>query len=191
MKLTLFFMKIPTIKTFFTKVELPAKKGKLAVSAAADKPKKTISKKPAVKSAVAKTGVVKKPITSALVVKKVAKKNTVKPPIKKVLAKTVVKKTPVKKISTPVTKTKLVVASDSQSFWISDGQILNSLPALEAALKVMPVAVYRSHADSDSNHFADWVELVLGDKICAVALRKAKTAKSAAVVVQKHLNSLA
>ena len=83
--------------------------------------------------------------------------------------------------------TKLVVASDSESFWISDGQILNSLLALEAAFKTMPAATYTYHACTDGNHFADWVELVLADNVCATALRKAKTASAAQVIIKKHV----
>ncbi len=118
--------------------------------------------------------------------------------------KTVVKKVAVKKASTPkaapnkvavkkaVTKKtanekkRLVVASDSESFWMSDGQVLNSLIALETALKSMKLTVYTYHVNKDGNHFADWAEAVLGDTECAKALRGAKTASAAYKVVVTH-----
>lgn len=81
----------------------------------------------------------------------------------------------------------LVYAPDKQSFWLQDGQVLNSLLALKAALEAMEKTVFAHHVNTEKNDFADWVDLVLGDGECALALRKAKTAKSAHTVVVKYL----
>lgn len=81
----------------------------------------------------------------------------------------------------------LVYAPDKQSFWLQDGQVLNSLLALKAALEAMEKTVFAHHVNIEKNDFADWVDLVLGDGECALALRKAKTAKSAHTVVVKYL----
>lgn len=179
-------MKISTIKTLFNKTSVPPQKGNVAVAKVSDKSKKIV----ALKSVVKKTAVKKAPpkkstVTSKSIVKKTA--------VKKVATKKTVSQKPLVKkdvLKKTVKEIKLVVASDSQSFWLQDGQILNSLPALEVALKGMSVATYKYHALTDGNHFADWVELVLADKVCADALRTIKTAASAHTVVKKHLTMM-
>ncbi len=82
---------------------------------------------------------------------------------------------------------KLVYANDETSFWASDGQILNSLVALRDALAVMDKAVYTHHVTKERNDFANWVEVVLGDKKCATDLRQAKSAGGAKLIVIRHL----
>jgi phage-related protein len=143
---------------------------------AIEKMKALFSKKEAVASVPVKVVPVPK---KKAAVKKVATK---KAPAKKVATKTTVaKKTAAKKVSKPTLR--LVVASDSQSFWVQDGQVLNSLLALEMALKTMKPAVYAYHTSGDSNHFADWVEVVLGDSECATDLRNATTKTAAHRIV--------
>ena len=97
------------------------------------------------------------------------------------------KKVATKKIAGPKSKKDLVVASNYNSFWMNDGQILNTLTALEGALKGMGNDVYKYHTNLGRHDFANWVEDVLLDIECAVALRKAKTAKSAHTAVVKFL----
>lgn len=175
-------MKIPTIKKFFNKTDIPAKKGTVLVAKVADKAKKTIPKKAGVKKVVQKKVATKTPTV-------IAKVNAKKSPKKVVTKKDVVVKKPVKNKSADkqTDKIKLVVASDSESFWVEDGQILNSLFALELALKTMPVATFKYHALTDGNHFADWVEAVLEDPVCAHGLRKAKTVKAAHIILKNHI----
>lgn len=107
-----------------------------------------------------------------------------------VTKKSVVKKTATKaSAKKPVSKAapSLVYASDSQSFWVSDGQILNSLVALEIALTSMDKEVFSHHVSKAKNDFAGWVDAVLQDSECAKSLKAVKTAKSAAMVVKKCL----
>lgn len=80
-----------------------------------------------------------------------------------------------------------VYASNEQSFWTVDGQILNSLIALRDALSGMSKAVFTHHVNTKKNDFAEWVDVVLFDTACASDLRKAKTAASAHTVVVNHL----
>jgi len=118
-------------------------------------------------------------------VKKVAAKKTTKPVAsRKVVAST-------KKVASKKTAAgkALVYAPNEQSFWVHDGQILNSLAALEAALETMEKAIFTHHVGKDKHDFADWVETVLGDSACAADLRKAKTKTTAAAVVAKHLRA--
>ena len=124
-----------------------------------------MAKKPAVK----KTAPKRKPA-----VKKTAAK---KPAAKKVAKKTVVKK-PSKD---------LLFASDQESFWVQNGEILNSLIALRDALENMDKGVFEFHAQGDQNDFSIWVETVLCDADCAADIAKAKTQKSARTAVNKHL----
>lgn len=103
--------------------------------------------------------------------------------------KAAAKKTAAKKSSAKKTPPKrpLVQAADHESFWTTDGQVLNDLIALHTALKAMDAAVYRYHVTRDRHDFADWVEAVLEDAACATALRRAKTPKSAHTVIIRHL----
>ncbi len=141
--------------------------------------KKTIkkTKKPAVKK-TAKRTVKKAPTKKKVVKKKPAKKITLK---KKVVKKTVKKaeKKVSKKKPTKKQKPALIVASDTASFWVNNGPVLNSLAALEEALLVITVEQFKFHAGGQQNDFAIWVETILLDKECAKALKKAKTQKTA------------
>lgn len=117
-------------------------------------------------------------------------------PTKTAPAKVVAKKTPAKKVAVAKKTTKkapmmtpLVYADNSESFWLSDGQILNNLVALKDALSTMNASVYAHHATAGKNDFAQWVEEVLGDASCAKSLRSAKTPASAKTAVVKHLKN--
>jgi hypothetical protein len=122
------------------------------------------------------------------VAKKAAPKKAVKSKSTSIKVTGVVtKKVATKKVTGAKEKKDLVVASNYNSFWMNDGQILNTLKALEGALKNMDNAVYKYHTNLGRHDFANWVEDVLMDIECATALRKAKTAKSAHTVVVKFL----
>ncbi len=126
---------------------------------------------------------VKKTATKKVAPKKVATAKSTSSKVTGVSAKKVAPK----KITGSKLKKDLVVASNYNSFWMNDGQILNSLVALESALKKMDNAVYKYHTALGRHDFANWVEDVLLDIECATALRKAKTAKSAHTVVVKFV----
>lgn len=117
-------------------------------------------------------------ITTKAGVKKVAKKAV----IKKVVSAP--KKTSIKKTITPKT---LIYAGNEQSFWVKNGEVLNSLTSLYQALASMDEEVFAYHVTKDKNDFSDWVEMVLCDEACASDLRKAKNSDKACVVVAKHL----
>tara|TARA_B100000508_G_scaffold141056_1_gene145707 strand:+ start:4405 stop:4812 length:408 start_codon:yes stop_codon:yes gene_type:complete len=114
-------------------------------------------------------------------------------PKKKVTAKKVTKKAAPKKAAkrTPSrAKSKrkdLVYADNQSSFWVSDGQVLNSLMALRDALDEMEKEVYLYHARGEQNDFSVWVSDVLCDSKCASDLVKARTPRSAKTVVVRHL----
>lgn len=145
-------------------------------------------------------------IKKKVVTKKIAKKVTKKPIAKKV-AKTIktTKVTKSSKATKATSKAKLVVktkasaankakkdlifTSNEQSFWVNDGQILNSLLALHEALLGMNDEVFYHHANQDKNDFADWVEFVLCDGSCAIDLRKVEDKAKASTVVGKHLKT--
>lgn len=119
------------------------------------------------------------------VAKKVAPKKVV---AKKAVPKKVATKKLVKKASV-IEKKPLVVSSNKQSFWLVDGQILNSLEALETVFAEMEKSIFEHHVGKDRNDFAVWVEVVLEDKDCAALLKKAKTAKAAKTAISKSLKS--
>lgn len=118
-------------------------------------------------------------------VAEVTKKTTVK----KVVKKAAPKKTAVSSTKKVTSKKTLRIANNQQSFWVNNGQILNSLLALEAALASMSKETYAYHVAKGRNDFAQWVEYVLIDVACANDLRKAKTQTAAKAVVVKHLKT--
>ena len=111
--------------------------------------------------------------------KKVGKKTT-----KKVASLTSKKTT-----KRPISKKPLIYADNERAFWVNNGQILNSLVALQKALTEMEKAVFAHHVNAEKNDFADWVEAVLADEICAADLRKTKTPTAARTIVVRHLKS--
>ena len=123
--------------------------------------------------------------------KKVTKKSVKKAVPKKVPKKTVAKKATRKSVTKKATKKTekkpLIYAENQESFWVNNGQVLNSLVALRDALNEMEKEVYLYHAGSAQNDFAAWVDAVLSDTACAKDIQKAKTPKSAEAVINKHL----
>ncbi len=115
---------------------------------------------------------------------------TVNMTVKKTTRKADVKKTPTKSVAKTANKKKeLVVADQNTSFWVTNGQILNSLVALRDALDQMEKEVYLYHAGKVQNDFVNWVSAVLNDSACAKDLGKAKTPKSAKTVIVRHLKT--
>lgn len=98
------------------------------------------------------------------------------------------KKTVAKKAA-PAKKKPLLFSDNQTSFWVQDGQILNSLVALRDAFATMSKETYHYHTSLDHNDFATWVALVLDDDACAIALQSAKTPAAAKTVVIKHLKA--
>lgn len=142
-------------------------------------PTKKVTKKTAAKKTAKKAP--KKATTKRAASKKVATKKKSPTP------KTTSKKTTSKKATSAGNQKALVYADDTKSFWVTDGQVLNSLLALRDALTQMEKDVYRYHAAGKKNDFADWVERVLVDKACAADLKKAKTPNAAKTIVVRHL----
>lgn len=146
--------------------------------------KKASTKKPAAKKPVKKT--------TKTVAKKVTKKPAAKKPVKKAVSNKVNARKGREgalgqKASAKKPVKDLVYSPDEQSFWTTDGEILNSLTALADAFAAMEKDVYQFHAGGDQNDFATWVDVVLCDGDCAADLHKAKTPKSAKTVVVRHL----
>jgi len=130
------------------------------------------------KKSVAKKAAAKKPVKKTVTKKSVAKKAAAKKTTSKKVTKKTAKKTNTKE---------LVVAPEHESFWVTDGRILNSLIALHDTMNEIEKETFGHHVNSEKNDFADWVELTLCDGDCAKDLRKAKTPKSAKSVVVRHL----
>lgn len=141
------------------------------------------TKSAAAKKSVAKPTKAKKPAVKKTKTTKSIKAAT-KPKTTKAKAakKTTSTKVPIKK---PVKD--LVYASDQESFWVHDGEILNSLLALRDALAKMDKDIYQFHAAGEQNDFSLWVDTVLQDPDCAADLTKAKTPRSAKTTVVRYL----
>jgi hypothetical protein len=144
---------------------------------------KKIAKKKVLKKAAAKKVTPKKTIRKATTKKVTPKKTAAKKVVKKVVAKKGAKKTTSKKQA----KKSLVLAPNEKSFWVTNGEVLNSLLALRDALDEMEKEVYSYHVSKEHSDFASWVDSVLCDKKCAAELKKAKTPDKAKTVVVRHL----
>lgn len=128
---------------------------------------------------------VTKKVASKKAVKKVAHKKTA---IKKAAAKKTTQKTTTKKAVKKVTKkVPLVAAPVEKHFWTNDGQVLADLVSLAESFAAMDDMLFTYHANETKNDFADWVEHVLGDVVCAQSLRRASTPKQAHGAVVRRL----
>jgi FtsZ-interacting cell division protein ZipA len=114
----------------------------------------------------------------------------------KKVTKTTAKKEPAKKATTAKATTKpktvtsfkaMVCASDGECFWTRDGRILQNLEDLHLAFGTMDHEVFLHHVQKEKNDFADWVEHVLQDLDCAVALRKAEKLAQAQKITAAHI----
>jgi len=142
--------------------------------------KNTQAKKVTTKSI--KTVVTKKS-TSPVGAKKTPKQSVTKS------AKKVATKVPVVKIGRKISggKKALVIAPAEKKFWVQTGEILESLTDLATSFAKMDAVAYQHHVDTTKNDFASWVEHVLEDVLCADALRRSKTPKTARIAVIKYL----
>jgi hypothetical protein len=129
--------------------------------------------------------------TTTKVTKKEGVDVTKKSAVKKVAKRSTLKTTsiPVVKLghNKAVTKKTLRTAPDEKKFWLSNGEIIDSLANLADSFAKMDALIYRHHVNESKNDFALWVEQVLEDGKCAEALRRSKSPQSAQVVVVKHL----
>jgi len=143
---------------------------------------KKVAKRSAAKKVPAKKSV-KKVAPKKSVKKAVPKKSVKKAPAKKVAKKSAAKKATAKK----QTKKPLVLASNDESFWVTNGAVLNSLIALRDALDEMEKDVYSYHVSKEHNDFANWVDVVLCDSKCATDLKQANNPVKAKSVVTRRL----
>lgn len=104
-------------------------------------------------------------------------------------AKKVTKKATPKKGSAKKHVRALVCAPGEHCFWTTDGQVLENLDQLQIAFGSMDDEVFLHHVTKEKNDFADWVEHVLDDAVCAGLLRRAKKASSARTAVVRCLRS--
>ncbi len=88
----------------------------------------------------------------------------------------------IKKRSNP-----LVKIGPEKYFWLCDGQVLKNLKELAVALEKMNNDVFKDHVSGEKNDFALWVKDVFGEQKLATALRRAKTAKTAAKKIRASI----
>ncbi len=138
---------------------------------------KTTSKRNSTSKSVSRTN---KKVVARVTVKSITS-NAKKRSTKKTVSKTKNRK---------VSKNKdLIIANGPTSFWVTDGQVLDSLITLKIAFGKMTKKTYDYHIKGESNDFVEWVSLVLKDRACARDLEKSRTPKSAADVITEHLKS--
>jgi len=76
---------------------------------------------------------------------------------------------------------------DVKRFHGHDGEILNNIYELKAALGKMHNAAYRHHVTEEKNDFARWVREVLGDDKLAGDLAKCEDQKEAFRIVADRI----
>lgn len=79
------------------------------------------------------------------------------------------------------------MAGAGSAFWVNNGPSLRHLLDLSKFLAIITEEQFRYHTARAGNDFAKWVGAVLGDKKCAAALEKAKTAAAARAAVARAL----
>ena len=104
-------------------------------------------------------------------------------PIKKNISKIKIKH----KTKSP--KKLLVQAPSDKTFWVNNGPVLRNLFDLGKFLTVITAVQFSYHTGIRGNDFATWVDGVLGDKVCAKALLKAKTPAAAITIIKRRLIS--
>lgn len=127
-----------------------------------------------------KSSTPKKVLKSSGVQKKSKKTTTAK-------AKTKSSAPKVAKKAVPQVTVPLVTAPQEKYFWLSTGATMANLHELAESFKAMDELSYNYHVTKEKNDFAQWVADVLDDMACAEALRRARTPRSARVVVLQHL----
>lgn len=93
----------------------------------------------------------------------------------------------VRKLRPVKRKKKLHTADHDKRFLLVDGVWLTSLLDLASALERMSKSVFTHHVGDDHNHFAQWIENVLDDALCAEELLREKNRAGALRVVLKHI----
>lgn len=126
----------------------------------------------------------KKIIKTKRVVKKKAA-HAKKPTIKRTSPK---KKVVAKKNTGTKSKRKMVSAPLEKCFLVHNGPAILNLQELEEALRLMSNEQFMYHTAGE-NHFAQWVDQVLGDAPCAKALSRVKTRTGTATVVVRYLKA--
>jgi hypothetical protein len=96
-----------------------------------------------------------------------------------------------KKITPPKKNTSslLMDTEPEKSFWLCDGRTLKNLKELVQALEKMEKSVWNYHVTSGKNDFANWIEGVFGQNQLGAAVRKVKSARTAAKKIQSKLEA--
>lgn len=78
-------------------------------------------------------------------------------------------------------------AQGEQCFWVNNGPVLKNLPELRTALEAMSTQTFDYHTKKNGNHFADWIEWVLGSKALAKKIIGFKTKRGCIKAIDKFL----
>ena len=81
----------------------------------------------------------------------------------------------------------LPIAPPGSAFWVNNGPVLRHLLDLSKFLAIITAEQFTYHTKRSGNDFAKWVGAVLGEKTCARALEKSKTATAARLAVGRAL----
>lgn len=84
-------------------------------------------------------------------------------------------------------KKPLVIASSASAFWVHQGPTLRSLFDLAKFFEIITEEQFAYHAKRDGNDFARWAADILQDKLCASALKRARTLSGARAAVRRAL----
>jgi len=78
-------------------------------------------------------------------------------------------------------------APDGKVFWVWNGPPVRNLRELRGALGIMSDDQFNHHTKRDGNDFARWIENVLGAKICAGKIDRAKTREATIKVLENYI----
>jgi hypothetical protein len=81
-----------------------------------------------------------------------------------------------------------IVGDISKGFYLSNGEILQSLPQLVEALENMDEYIYKSYVNDSKNDFSNWILHVFNNKDLANAVRLSKDKRQLLTVLKSYLN---
>ncbi len=88
------------------------------------------------------------------------------------------------------TGTKNVTVPKGKEFILKNGVQIRTTRELAEELQRMPESIFRHHVHPGTNHFANWVEDVFGEKELAKKMRKYTTKIALSVLLKQELNKV-
>ncbi|RMF55437.1 hypothetical protein D6745_02185 [Candidatus Woesearchaeota archaeon] len=84
----------------------------------------------------------------------------------------------------------LRIIDDEKSFHLYQGPRIKNIEALAEVLDVVNDDIFKHHVTKDKNDFATWIDEVVGDKVLARRVLRAKDRSALAKVIERRVHEL-